>query len=64
MNRDKERLLTTQLFVKDDPGNARDGIYKSLGDQQPAVTAEFAAIKESKIGELAASFEIIVGRTP
>ena len=64
VNRDKERLLTTQLFVKDDPGNARDGIYKSLGDQQAAVTADFAAMKESKIGELAASFEIIVGHTP
>ena len=64
VNRDKERLLTTQLFVKDDPGNARDGIYKSLGDQQAAVTANFETIKDSKIGELAAAFEIIVGQTP
>lgn len=64
VNRGQERLLTTQLFVKDDPGNARDGIYKSLGDQQGAVTADFAAIKDSKIGELAAAFEIIVGQTP
>ena len=50
--------------MKDDPGNARHGIYKSLGDQQSAVTADFAAIKDSKIGELAAAFEIIVGLTP
>jgi hypothetical protein len=50
--------------VKDDPGNARHGIYKSLGDQQSAVTADFAAIKDSKSDELAAAFEIIVRLIP
>ena len=50
--------------MKGEPGNARDGIYKSLGDQQTALTANFAEIKDSKIGELAAAFEIIVGHTP
>lgn len=64
VSRGKERLLTTQLFVKDDPGNDRDGIYKSLGDRRSAVTADFAPLKESKIGELAANFEIILGETP
>ena len=64
VNRDNERLLTSPLFVKGEPGNARDGIYKSLGDQQTALTADFAEIKNSKIGELAAAFEIIVGHTP
>ncbi|MCA9061049.1 MAG: intradiol ring-cleavage dioxygenase [Planctomycetaceae bacterium] len=60
----KERLLTTQLFVKDDPGNAADGIYQSLGDRKDAVTAEFAPLEGSQIGELTAGFEIIVGHTP
>ena len=64
VSRDRERLLTTQLFVKGDVGNDRDGIYQSLGDTKDAVTADFAAMPESKIGELAAQFEIVVGQTP
>jgi protocatechuate 3,4-dioxygenase beta subunit len=64
VSRGRERLLTTQLFVKDDPGNARDGIYQAMGDRKDAVTADFAPMKDSKIGELMAGFEIIVGDTP
>jgi protocatechuate 3,4-dioxygenase beta subunit len=64
VSRGRERLLTTQLFVKDDPGNARDGIYQAMGDRKDAVTADFAPMKDSKIGELIAGFEIIVGDTP
>lgn len=64
INRGKKRLLTTQLFVKDDPNNERDGIYRSLGEQRSGVTTEFSPIPDSQLGELAASFEIIVGQTP
>ncbi len=64
VSRGRERLLTTQLFVKDDPGNDRDGIYQDLGDMKNSVTADFAAMPDSKIGELAAQFEMIVGHTP
>lgn len=64
INRGRERLLTTQLFVKDDPGNAKDGIYQGMGEQRTAVTADFAKIEGSTLGELAASFEIVVGQTP
>ena len=64
VSRGRERLLTTQLFVKGDTGNDRDGIYQSLGDGKDAVTADFAAMPESNIGELAAQFEIVVGQTP
>lgn len=64
VSRGKDRLLTTQLFVKGDPGNEKDGIYNAMGDRKDAVTSEFAPVKNSKIGELAVSFEIIVGHTP
>jgi protocatechuate 3,4-dioxygenase beta subunit len=64
VSRGRERLLTTQLFVKGEPGNERDGIYRSLGDRQAAVTADFAPVADSKLGELAANWEIIVGQTP
>jgi protocatechuate 3,4-dioxygenase beta subunit len=60
-------LLTTQCYVKAEAErNARDGIYKNLRDprQRDAVTVDFAPIKDSRLGELAARFDIVLGTTP
>jgi protocatechuate 3,4-dioxygenase, beta subunit len=59
-------LLTTQCYVKGDPGNDRDGIYRSLRDPKlrEAVTVAFVPVKDSKAGELAARFDIVLGVTP
>ncbi len=61
-----QRDWTTQLFVKGFPGNALDGIYARIGDQaaRDSVTVEFARVRESRIGELAARFDIVLGVTP
>ena len=58
--------LTTQLFVKGDPGNATDGVYREIGSakNRELVTREFVPVKDSRIGELAVNFDIIVGWTP
>jgi protocatechuate 3,4-dioxygenase beta subunit len=60
------REWTTQLFMKGNPGNAQDGIYGRIGDQaaRDSVTVDFAPIKDSRIGELAARFDIVLGVTP
>ena len=60
------RVLTTQYYVKDHPGNARDGILQSIRDPQALanVLGEFKPIPDSKIGELAANFDIVLGMTP
>jgi protocatechuate 3,4-dioxygenase beta subunit len=57
---------TTQLYIKGHPGNARDGIYRGIGDgsEQDAVTVDFKPVKDSRIGELTAKFDIILGFTP
>jgi protocatechuate 3,4-dioxygenase beta subunit len=57
---------TTQCYVKGHPGNEKDGIYKSIKDdkQRASVTIDFAAVKDSRIGELAARFDIVMGFTP
>ena len=57
---------TTQCYVKGHPGNEKDGIYKSIKDdkQRASVTIDFAAVKDSHIGELAARFDIVMGFTP
>jgi len=56
---------TTQLYIKGYPGNQRDGIYRGVGDAkaQESVTMDFAPIKDSRIGELAANFDIVLGFT-
>lgn len=61
-----KELLTTQCYVKGEAGNDRDGIYRSLKDPKArdSVTVDFAPLKDSKIGELAARFNIVLGLTP
>jgi len=56
---------TTQLFVKGFPTNDEDGIWRDLGDEKAraSVSADFVPIKESRIGELAARFDIVLGLT-
>jgi len=58
--------FTTQCYVKDEPGNARDGIFNGVKDKKAreSLLADFAPIKESRIGEVAASFNIVLGFTP
>ncbi len=61
-----QRDWTTQLFIKGDPGNMRDGIYRRIGDEaaRDTVTVDFTPLKSSRIGELAARFDIVLGLTP
>jgi protocatechuate 3,4-dioxygenase beta subunit len=59
-------LLTTQMYVKGHPGNAKDGIYNSVKDvkARESITVDFVPVKDSKLGELAAKFDMVVGFTP
>lgn len=61
----KEKF-TTQCYVKDDPNNAKDGVLKSIKDPKAlaSVLIDFAPVQSSKIGELAAKFDIVLGITP
>jgi len=57
---------TTQCYVKGEPQNERDGIYMGIKDSRArdSVTIDFATIKGSRVGELAAKFDIVLGFTP
>jgi protocatechuate 3,4-dioxygenase beta subunit len=61
-----KELLTTQCYVKGESQNDKDGIYRGIRDakQRASVTIEFAKVKDSKIGELAAKFDVVLGVTP
>ena len=66
IKRSGKELLTTQCDVKGHAGNAKDFVLKNIRDEKArnSVLVDFAAVKESRIGELAARFDIILGLTP
>src|SRR5207244_10123484 len=57
---------TTQCYVKGEPQNERDGILRGIRDPKAraAVIIDFAPVKGSGAGELAAKFDIVLGLTP
>jgi protocatechuate 3,4-dioxygenase beta subunit len=61
-----KELLTTQCYIKGEALNNRDGIFRSIRDAKArdAVLVDFAPLKGSSIGEMAARFDIVLGITP
>jgi protocatechuate 3,4-dioxygenase, beta subunit len=61
-----QEKLTTQCYIKGHPGNERDGIWRDIpeGKLRDSVTVPFDPVKGSKIGELAARFDMVLGWTP
>jgi len=57
---------TTQCYVKGEPANESDGVYRGIQDPKAraAVTVDFAPIPGLTTGELAARFDIVMGFTP
>jgi protocatechuate 3,4-dioxygenase beta subunit len=57
---------TTQCYIKGHPGNEKDGIWRGIKEvkQRESVTVDFTPLKGSRIGELAARFDIVLGLTP
>jgi protocatechuate 3,4-dioxygenase, beta subunit len=61
-----KRVYTTQLFIKGNSENDRDGAFRGIRDQaaRDSVLVDFKPIPDSKIGELSANFDIVMGLTP
>jgi protocatechuate 3,4-dioxygenase beta subunit len=62
----QKELLTTQCYVKGEAGNKRDFVLRGIRDAKAreSVIIPFTPVKGSKIGELAAKFDIVLGITP
>jgi protocatechuate 3,4-dioxygenase beta subunit len=58
--------FVTQCYIKGHPQNASDGVLQEIRDAKAreSLIIDFAPIKESKIGELSANFDIVLGVTP
>jgi len=57
--------FTTQCYIKGHPGNANDFVLKAIKDAKAreSVIVDFASVPSSRIGELAAKFDIVLGLT-
>ena len=64
ISRNGKRVFTTQLLVKGLAENARDGIVKRLDAKAlDTLLVAFNPIKGSGMGELAANFDLVLGKT-
>lgn len=61
-----KKELISQCYIKGHPGNEKDFIWKGIKDakQRENVTVDFAPLKGSKAGELAAKWDVVMGLTP
>ena len=66
VKRQGKELLTTQCYIKGHPGNPKDGIWKRIRNkrQQDNVTVDFKPLAGSRINELVATFDVVLGWTP
>jgi protocatechuate 3,4-dioxygenase beta subunit len=65
VSRNGRRILTTQMLVNGHPQNDGDMVARGVRDPLALETilVDFKPIRESKLGELAANFDIVIGRT-
>lgn len=58
--------FTTQCYVAGEPRNDRDRVLNDISDPKARATlvVPFVRIPDSRIGELAARFDIVLSRTP
>jgi protocatechuate 3,4-dioxygenase beta subunit len=61
-----KKELVTQCYIKGHPGNEKDGVLKRITDpkQRDSVVVDFAPIAGSRIGELSARWDLVLGLTP
>ena len=66
IKRGDRELLTTQFFINGHAGNQRDGIYRAIRSplDRELLNVDFRQVQGSRIGEYAARFDIVLGRTP
>jgi protocatechuate 3,4-dioxygenase, beta subunit len=66
VHRNSKAVLTTECYVQGYANNEKDGIYQRATSTAAGkkLAVEFAPVKGSRIGELAATFDVVLGVTP
>ena len=66
ISRGGKALLTTQCYIKGHPQNEKDGVIRGIRDPAAlaSVMVDFAPLPGAKAGELAGTFDVVLGLTP
>jgi protocatechuate 3,4-dioxygenase beta subunit len=58
--------FTTQCYIKGHPQNERDFVLRAVRDPKARelLMADFTPVEQSRVGELSAKFDIVLGYTP
>lgn len=66
VKRKGQRDFTTQCYIRGNRQNERDFLYRSVRDPaaRQLLTAQFKPLPQSKLGELSANFNVVLGHTP
>ncbi len=66
IHRNNKAVLTTECFVKGYANNEKDNIYRKATATEAGkkLAVDFVPVKDSRIGELAATFDVVLGATP
>lgn len=61
-----QEKFVTQCYVKGHPGNEKDGILRGIRDEKAreSVLVDFLPLPKSRVGELIARFDVVLGITP
>lgn len=65
VSKNGQRIFTTQMLVKGHELNQRDGVFRQIRDPKirETVLVDFKPLEDSKLGELEARFDIVLGHT-
>ena len=65
VSRNGRRIFTSQILIKGNELNERDFLFRRVADARARETilADFKPITDSKIGELACNFDVVLGQT-
>lgn len=65
VSRNGRREFTTQFGIKGHPDNARDQVFQGVKDRKAleALLIDFRPLPGSRVGELTATFDVVMGRT-
>jgi len=60
-----KRIFTTQMLINGHPQNKSDGLLRSVRDPKALATlmVDFKKMADSKLGELSANFDMVLGQT-
>jgi protocatechuate 3,4-dioxygenase beta subunit len=66
VHRRGREVLTTQCYIRGEPHNDRDRVLRGIRDRRARelVLVDFTALAGSRVGELNAHFDIVLGATP